>query len=120
LIDNSELLLSKGNFFETTFEILKHYIPNDLYTTAKSIEPRHLGDLLKNNRNVGIVITYAMILFLTLEYLSRSRKFSTGSKFHEFFQTEKFQKWINTNYLNSTGYKLENLEQLFKGYPLDI
>lgn len=120
LIENSELLLTKGQFFDATFEILKHYIPADLYSSANTIRAHHLGDLIKKNHNVGTVITYGMLLFLSLEYLSRTRKFSTSSKFRDFFKTEKFQDWMKTGYLKSTGYKQENLEQLFKGYPSDI
>jgi len=120
LIEDSILLLSAGTFFDITFEVLKHYIPVDLHHAASELKPSHLGELLRKNQNVGTVIMYGMILFLALEYLSRSKEFRTRSKFQKFFRKERFHTWLNAGHLTLGTSKQENLEQLFRGFPSDI
>lgn len=116
LIKGSDQLLEQGKYFTATFDVMKHFLPKDLFRIASQLKPENLSDLLSKNQNVGTVLMYAMILFLAIEYLSRFRDFNTKSKYTEFFRAERFQTWINAGHLKTIKLSPTDLEKLFRGH----
>ena len=116
LIKDSDQLLVKGNYFRATFDVVKHFLPKDLYKVASQLKPGNLVDLVSKDQTIGLVLMYAMVLFLAIEYISRFRDFQTKSKYVEFFRAERFQNWINSGYLKSTNLDVNELNRVFTGH----
>mgnify|MGYP001000910974 CR=1 FL=1 len=112
LIPNSDQLLERGYFYNTTVLYLTNYIPKELSDTFNKFEVDNLVDLIKQNSEIGSYLMYAMMLFLGLEYYTRdsNHDLDVKLKFRQLFNYELFQKWKS----NLPDLKSENLKSLWQ------